>query len=212
MAVGPEEYADIWLECVDRVLVTTNVGTRVNIRTYRREPRVTLFGADAKEIADAKTKIAAAFKPFVETPDGRPRPLTVLIDFHNTAPVDDERKLAALTDLAGYVRSGEAAGLKKAPAGQRLGLLVWPRMGPTGRDQAFAAIELASRAGIDLVVIDGVSARQRPTRRSARGPAHLSLRPVSSVRFFGKAGSTASRYVPPTCPTPTPSRAASGSD
>jgi hypothetical protein len=169
VAVGPEEYADIWLECVDRVLVTTNIGTRVNIRTYRREPRITLFTADAKEIADAKTKIAAAFKPFVETPDGTPRPLTVLIDFHNTAPVDDERKLAALTDLAGYVRSGDAAGLKKAPAGQKLGLVVWPRMGPTGRDQTFAAIELASRVGIDLVVIDGVKRKAADAAISLAG-------------------------------------------
>src|SRR3954471_16105115 len=75
VAVGPEEYADVWLECVDRVLVTTNVGTRVNVRTYRREPRITLLRADAKEIAAAKAALAAAFKPFVETPDGMPRPL-----------------------------------------------------------------------------------------------------------------------------------------
>jgi hypothetical protein len=169
VAVGPEEYADIWLECVDRVLVTTNIGTRVNIRTYRREPRIALLRADAKEITDAKTAIAAAFKPFVETPDGTPRPLTVLIDFHNTSPLDDTQKLAVLSDLAKYVSSGAAAGKKAAPAGQKLGLVIWPRLGPTGRDQAFAAIDLASRAGLDLVVIDGVKRKAADAAISLAG-------------------------------------------
>src|SRR2546425_8340625 len=42
IAIGPEEYADIWISCVDRVLLTTNIGTRVNMRVYRREPRISL--------------------------------------------------------------------------------------------------------------------------------------------------------------------------
>jgi hypothetical protein len=169
VAVGPEEYADVWLECVDRVLVTTNIGTRVNVRTYRREPRITLFRADASEIAEAKTKIAAAYKPFVETPDGKARPLTVLIDFHNKSPLDDARKLAALSELAKYVSSGDAAGLKRAPDGQKLGLVVWPRLGPTGRDQAFGAIDLAAQADLDLVVIDGVKRKAADAAISLAG-------------------------------------------
>jgi len=169
VAVGPEEYADIWLECVDRVLVTTNIGTRVNMRTYRREPRITLLRGDAGEMAGAKAAIAAAFKPFVETPDGNPRPLTVLIDFHNQAPLDDAGKLAALTELATFVSSGAAAGLKRAPAGQKLGLVVWPRLGPTGRDQALAAIDLASRAALDLLVIDGVKRKAADAAISLAG-------------------------------------------
>jgi hypothetical protein len=32
VAVGPDEYVDIWLEGVDRLLITTNIGTRVNMR------------------------------------------------------------------------------------------------------------------------------------------------------------------------------------
>jgi len=171
VAVGPEEYADIWLECVDRVLVTTNVGTRVNMRTYRREPRIPLMTGDAKALADAKTAIAAAFKPFVDTPDAKPRPLTVLIDIHNKSTMDDAQKLAAMAELTSYVASGAAAGAKwkKAPAGQKLGLVVWPRLGPTGRDQTFAAIDLASRAGLDLVVIDGVKRKAADASISLAG-------------------------------------------
>jgi hypothetical protein len=169
VAVGPDEYADVWLECVDRVLVTTNIGTRVNMRTYRREPRITLFGGDEKAMADAKTAIAAAFKPFVETPDGTPRPLTVLIDIHNKSTMDEARKLAVVSELAAWVASGGAAGRKRAPAGHELGLVVWPRLGPTGRDQAFAAIDLASGAGIDLVVIDGVKRKAADAAVSLAG-------------------------------------------
>ena len=39
--VGPEEYADIWVGCVERLLMTTNVGTRVNPRLFMRPPVVT---------------------------------------------------------------------------------------------------------------------------------------------------------------------------
>ena len=42
-------------------------------------------------------------------------------------------------------------------------------MGPTGRDQAFGAIELASRAGIDLVVIDGVKRKAADAAISLAG-------------------------------------------
>ena len=168
VAVGPEEYADIWLECVDRVLVTTNIGTRVNIRTYRREPRITLRQGDAAEIADAKTQIAAAFKPFVDTPDRKPRPCTVLIDFHNTSPIDAGRKRAVLKELSAFVASGAAAGGKATP-GHKLGLVVWPRLGPTGRDQTRDAIDLAADAGLDLVVVDGVKRKAADAAISLAG-------------------------------------------
>ena len=169
VAVGPEEYADVWLECVDRVLVTTNIGTRVNIRTFRREPRITLRQADAAEIARAKTTIAEAFKPFVETPDGTPRPFTVLIDFHNRSPLAASRKLEVLKDLSDFVASGAAAGRKGAPPGQKLGLVIWPRSGPTGREQTVAAIDLAAAAGLDLVVVDGVKRKAADAAISLAG-------------------------------------------
>ena len=169
VAVGPEEYADVWLECVDRVLVTTNIGTRVNIRTFRREPRITMRQADAGEIARAKTTIAEAFKPFVETPDGTPRPFTVLIDFHNRSPLAASRKLEVLKDLSDFVASGAAAGRKGAPPGQKLGLVIWPRSGPTGREQTVAAIDLAAAAGLDLVVVDGVKRKAADAAISLAG-------------------------------------------
>jgi hypothetical protein len=169
IAVGPEEYADIWLDCVDRLLVTTNIGTRVNIRNYLPEPRVTLFRADRAEIAKARTTIAAKFTPFVETPDGKPRPFTVLIDFHNRSPLTAAKKRAVLSRLARWVKSGKAAGRGRAPRGHRLGLVAWVGLGPKGRDQALAAIDLAARAGLDLLVVDGVKRKEAASAISLAG-------------------------------------------
>src|SRR5687768_7848244 len=63
--VGPDEYADVWLAAVDRLLVTTNIGTRVNTRVYRREPRISLLSDSSTAMNSAREEIAAAFRPFV---------------------------------------------------------------------------------------------------------------------------------------------------
>jgi hypothetical protein len=169
VAVGPEEYSDIWLECVDRVLVTTNIGTRVNVRVYRREPRVLLRGGDARAIAEARTAIAEAFKPFVETPDKRPRPLTVLVDIPRYVKMTTKQKTAALAKLARFVASGDAAGTKGAPDGQVLGLAAWVRGGLPGKAEALAAIDLASSAGLPVVIVDGVKRKAADAAISLAG-------------------------------------------
>jgi hypothetical protein len=161
VAVGPDEFADIWLECVDRVLITTNIGTRVNMRVYRREPIVILKSDSPRAIAAAKKAIDAEFKPFVETPDKRPRPLTVFVDIPRYVSLTTPRKEAALRQLVRYVASGKAAGQgsNAAPKGQELGLTAWVTRGPTGRNQAIDAVNLAASAGMRVVVLDGVRRR-----------------------------------------------------
>ena len=157
IAVGPEEYADIWLACVGRVLVTTNVGTRVNLRVYRREPRVLVMGADPKAVARARAQIAAAFEPFVLTPDGKPRPLTVFVEFPRLGrKMKPAAKRAILRRLSSFVASGQASGKTKAPKGHALGLAASVRSGLGGRDDAMAAIDLAASAGLGVVILDGV--------------------------------------------------------
>jgi hypothetical protein len=157
IAVGPEEYADIWLACVDRVLVTTNVGTRVNVRVYRREPRILVTSADPQAVAKARAQIEAAFKPFVLTPDGKPRPLTVFVEFPRLGrKMKPAAKRATLRKLSSFVASGEAAGKSKAPKGHALGLAASVRSGLGGRDDAMAAIDLAATSGLGVVILDGV--------------------------------------------------------
>ncbi|HYT67630.1 MAG TPA: hypothetical protein VEL51_14470 [Vicinamibacterales bacterium] len=169
VAVGQEEYANIWLECADRVLVTTNVGTRVNVRVYRREPRVLLKSGESAPIEAAKNEIAAAFKPFVETPDKQPRPLTVLVDIPRYVDMAVDAKRAALAELGRFVSSGAAAGLRCAPAGQVLGLTAWVRSGPAGQQEASDAIDLASSAGLQLLVLDGVKRKDADAAISLAG-------------------------------------------
>lgn len=156
LAVGPEEYADIWLACVDRVLITTNIGTRVNVRVYRREPRILLRTDSTDALKRAEREITEAFRPFVNTPDRQPRPLTVLIDIPRFARITNPRKVAALAHLASFVASGKAVGMRRAPKGQVLGLVAWVGRGITGRDTSMTAIDLACRAGLGVVVLDGV--------------------------------------------------------
>lgn len=159
-AVGPDEYADVWQGAVDRILVTTNIGTRVNVRFYRREARVLVVRGDRAALATAKEQIAAAFKPFVETPDKRPRPATVLVDVPRFSRLTSIQRRRALRSLNRFVTSGAAAGRKRAPKGQRLGLVAWVGRGKDGKAQSIAAIDLAASAGIGLVVLDGVKSKR----------------------------------------------------
>lgn len=156
VAVGPDEYAHVWLACVDRVLVTTNIGTRVNVRFYRREPRVVVRGDRAGTLRRAKEELVAAFRPFVDTPDGKPRPLTVFVDIPRFVRMTVPRKRRVLTELAEFVASGGAAGRRRAPKGQRLGLAVWVGRGLAGKNATIDAIDLAASAGIGEVLVDGV--------------------------------------------------------
>ena len=59
-----------------RLLLTTNVGVRVNARLTQQLPEfaVTEKSANDKQWLD---NVFAAFEPFLHTPDGQPRPLTV---------------------------------------------------------------------------------------------------------------------------------------
>jgi hypothetical protein len=164
-AVGPDEYADVWLACVDRVLITTNVGTRVNVRVYSSAPRVVLTGTGRKAIDKAKREITAAFAPFVRTPDGRPRPLVVFVEIPRKlrAPAPTQQRI--LQELAQYVSSGQAAGgrvagFAQAPVGQSLGLAVHVEWGKRGKTTALAAIDLAAYAELHTVMIDGIKRRQ----------------------------------------------------
>src|SRR5262249_50090597 len=53
-----------------RLLLTTNVGTRVNVRLTGQLPEFLALEKSAEAVI-------AAFQPFLDTPDRRPRPLTV---------------------------------------------------------------------------------------------------------------------------------------
>ena len=171
VAVGPEEYVDVWLECVERLLITTNIGTRVNVRVYRREPLVKLKSDNPRAIDTAQREIAKAFQPFIDTPDGNPRPLTVFVDIPRYVKLSSAKKRAALAQLVQFVASGNAAGpgRKRAPDGQQLGLSASVKLGKAGRDEAIAALNLAASVKMPVVVIDGVKRKDAERAISLAG-------------------------------------------
>src|SRR5438046_8096959 len=84
--IGPMEYEDLLDAAAGRLLLTTNVGVRVNARLTQQLPEfaVTEKSANDKQWLD---NVLAAFEPFVHTPDGQPRPLTVRLSVDPKAPI-----------------------------------------------------------------------------------------------------------------------------
>ena len=84
--IGPPEYEDLSDAAAGRLLLTTNVGVRVNARLTQQLPEfaVTEKSANDKPWLD---NVFAAFEPFLHTPDGQPRPLTVRLSVDPNAPI-----------------------------------------------------------------------------------------------------------------------------
>ncbi|PYI61969.1 MAG: hypothetical protein DMF07_14685 [Verrucomicrobia bacterium] len=84
--IGPPEYEDLSDAAAGRLLLTTNVGVRVNTRLTQQLPEfaVTEKSANDKQWLD---NVLAAFEPFVHTPDGQPRPLTVRLSVEPNVPI-----------------------------------------------------------------------------------------------------------------------------
>jgi hypothetical protein len=84
--IGPPEYKDLSDAAAGRLLLTTNVGVRVNARLTQQLPEfaVTEKSANDKQWLD---NVFAAFDPFVHTPDGQPRPLTVRLSVDPNVPI-----------------------------------------------------------------------------------------------------------------------------
>ncbi len=166
VAVGPAEFADIWSKCAGRALTTTNVASRANVRHYLAAPLVELADGDPDAaLAAAKTQLAEVFKPFLITPDKKPRPLLVFVEFAFGSRRPLAERKAMLQELIQHLRSGGIA----SPKVHRLGFNVRIGWGPKGRDTAIRAVDLAKAAGIRDVSIDGVVRKEADRAVSLSG-------------------------------------------
>lgn len=150
VAVGPEEYKDIILGSQGSILISTNVGTRLNLRYYKMRPIVSVpKGPSQHAIKIAIKRIEKIIEPFINTPDGKPRPVTVLLYFSRRTPFPYKLRI-----LKSLIEAINTEGFFH-PEWHRFGLLVDVVWGPKGLIAAKNTISLAREAGITEVAIQG---------------------------------------------------------
>ncbi|MCK4325816.1 hypothetical protein KAW55_03600 [bacterium] len=148
VAVGPCEYRQIRLECMGRILTSTNVGTRLNLRYYKRYPVIKIEAGHLKASLEKAEKSAKEIiEPFWHTPDNRPRPITVFVRFMSSVRV----KSRLLKALAKAFKKGEFCD----PEYHKLGLLVNVKSREKGLKTARAAVDMAKSAGLTEVIVSG---------------------------------------------------------
>ena len=92
--IGPPEYSALSTAAAGQLLLTTNVGTRTNARLTGQLPEFPALDKSAEAVI-------ATFHQFLDTPDHRPRPLTVRLQLD---PGADCTRLAALVGKLNEVR------------------------------------------------------------------------------------------------------------
>ena len=164
VAVGPTEYREIRLECMGRILTSTNVGTRLNLRYYKRRPMIEIWdGSLSSLVARAVRQARDILEPFWHTPDNIPRPMTVLVRFMTRMRL--ECRLEILNMLADAFRKGDFCN----PECHQLGLAVSVRRGSWGLKVAKSAINLAKDANLAEVAIDGTFLKEAEDKISMPG-------------------------------------------
>jgi hypothetical protein len=148
--IGPPEYGQLSNAAAGRLLLTTNVGVRVNARLTQQLPEfaVTEKSANDKQWLD---NVFVAFEPFVHTPDGQPRPLTVRLS------VDPKAPIKSLKGVVTKLEAGRKEG-KIGPAEiQQLSVLVAfeDRITVNEIGVIERVMKLAIDAGIRELAIDG---------------------------------------------------------
>jgi hypothetical protein len=162
--VGLDEYRDIQLASIGRVLTTTNVGTRVNARYFNDPPSMTMGTADkAKAVRSALDRARDLLGPYWHTPDGKPRPATLFVCFR--ASVEAATQSAVLRAL----REEMLRGTLCDPQAHTLGLLVRAPHGDEGPEAVRRALTIAARAATGTVAVDGRMRREAQDRISLPG-------------------------------------------
>jgi len=173
--IGPDEYAALSAAAAGRLLLTTNVGVRVNARYTQPLPEFAIPEENAG--APWVDRICAAFTPFLETPDRRPRPLTVRLLLRSG------QALSALEGAVASLESARRAGKIGLPELHRLSLLLVfaSRIEGAGQLREITdVIDAAARVGVSEVAIDG-------ELRAAARP-RVSLPSLLNVLEVGDAG------------------------
>lgn len=150
VAVGPDEYARIKIESIGKILTSTNVGARVNVKYYKSWPIVTIKNTkDQNEYKNVINKIESYFKPFKNTLNNIPRAYKILISFEQGTPFDLRKEI--LVKLLNEVKSGRICD----PDYHTLGLLAFVKGSTKGFISSKRNIELANETSINDLTIWG---------------------------------------------------------
>ncbi|MFZ1148333.1 MAG: hypothetical protein WAR76_01195, partial [Xanthobacteraceae bacterium] len=178
--IGPPEYGVLSSAAAGQLLLTTNVGTRINVRLTGQLPEFPALEKSAEAII-------AVFHQFLETPDRRPRPLTVRLQFDPGA---------GCTQLAALVRILDEA-RKKGEIGpantHQLSVLVSFKeeiATDAQLEQSEAIIAAAADLGVHEVAIDGAQLSYARQRWGAQGLLNVLSIPASNrlLKFASARG------------------------
>ena len=188
--IGPPEYDKVLAQAVGNTFCTTNVGVRVNTRLHQPLPELRVADAEADEQAwlDA---IFERFKPFVHTPDGKPRPLTVRLR------TESEQCREALRRLVPKLEAGRAEGKLASEDLHRLSFLIVftdPITTPERIDDVGGLMSLAAELGVPEVAIDGDLLDAARRRLSIQGLLNV-LEPETARRLLAEAEQLGVRLV-----------------
>lgn len=178
--IGPPEYGALSAGAAGQLLLTTNVGTRINVRLTGQLPE---FPALEKS-ADA---VITAFHQFLDTPDQRPRPLTVRLQVD---PGAECTRLAALVKKLDEARKKGEIG---PPDTHQLSVLVSFKeeiSTDAQFEQSEAIIAAAADLGVPEVAIDGAQLPYARRRWGAQGLLNVLSVPASNrlLRFATARG------------------------
>ncbi len=168
--IGPPEYGALSAGAVGRLLLTTNVGTRVNVRLTGQLPEFQALEKSAEAVV-------AAFHQFLDTPDHRPRPLMVRLQVD---PGADCTRLAALARKLDEARKKGEIGPSDT---HQLSVLVSFKdeiATDAQLEQIEAIIGAAAGLGLPEVAIDGAQLPYARRRWGAQGLLNVLTVPASN--------------------------------
>jgi len=168
--IGPPEYSALSAAAAGQLLLTTNVGTRTNARLTGQLPEFPALEKSAEAVI-------ATFHQFLDTPDHRPRPLTVRLQLD---PGADCTRLAALIGKLNEVRKKDEIG----PADtHRLSVLVSFKeeiAADAQLEQIEKIVAAAADLGVPEVAIDGAQLPYARRRWGAQGLLNVLSIPASN--------------------------------